>query len=69
MDVLVHQAPRNDGIYEHVGPIHNARNTLNARRRGRGDKREEATHDYHPHRGGPYDSTEDQSPSPVPLGP
>jgi hypothetical protein len=42
-----------------LAPIRDARNTLNARKRGQGDKRAEATHGYHPCRGGPYDSAED----------
>jgi hypothetical protein len=56
-------------IQEHVGPICDARNTLNARRHGQDDRREEAAHDYHAHRGRHYDIPEDQSPSPAPLGP
>jgi hypothetical protein len=65
MDVFIHQAPHNDGrrivflIYERVDPIRDARNTLNARKRGQGDRREKATHGYHPRHGGPYESAED----------
>ena len=45
------------------------RNTLDARRHGRGSEREEASHDYHPRRGGRYGIGEDQSLSPDLLGP
>ena len=45
------------------------RDTLDARRRAHGDPREGASHGYHPHRGGRYDSGEDQSLSPDLLGP
>ena len=46
-------------VHERLGPNYDARNTLNALRRGRGDKREEADHGYHPCRGGRYDSGKD----------
>jgi hypothetical protein len=56
-------------IYEHLGSSRDAHNTLDARRRERGDKREEANRSYHAHCGGRYDSGEDRSPSPNPPGP
>ena len=51
-------------VHERLGPNRDARNTLDAHRHGHGDKREEAGHGYHPHRGGCYDSGKDRSPSP-----
>ena len=51
-------------VHEHLSPNHDARNTLDAYMCGRGDKREEAGHGYHPHHGRRYDSGEDQSLSP-----
>ena len=56
-------------VYERLGPNRDARNTLDARRCERGDKREEAGRGYHPRRGGCYDSGEDWSPSPNLLRP
>jgi hypothetical protein len=43
-----------------------ARNVINARRTGNTETR--ATAGYHPRRGGRYDSREDRSPTPEPLG-
>ena len=51
-------------MHEHLGDHRDARDTLDDHRRTRGDAREEASRGYHPHRGGCYDSGEDQSPSP-----
>ena len=56
-------------VHERLGLNHDARNTLDARRRARGDEREEASRSYHPRRGGRYDSGEDRSPSPGLPGP
>ena len=56
-------------VHEHLGLHHDARDALNARRRTHGDAREEASHGYHPHRGGRYDSGEDRSLSPGLPGP
>jgi hypothetical protein len=56
-------------IPEHLGPNHDARNTLDAHRHGQENKREEASRGYHPRRGRRYDSGEDQSLSPNLLGP
>ena len=71
----VHQAPHGGGghatapVHERLGLHHDARNTLDARRRGRSNDREEASHGYHPYHGGRYDSGEDRSLSPDLLGP
>jgi hypothetical protein len=43
-----------------------ARNVINARRAGNAEAR--AAAGYHPRRGGRYDSREDRSPTPEPLG-
>jgi hypothetical protein len=43
-----------------------ARNIINARRTGNVETR--AAVGYHPRRGGRYDSSEDRSPTPEPLG-
>ena len=56
-------------VHERLGLHHDARDTLDARRRTCSDAREGASHGYHPHRGGHYDSGEDRSPSPNLLGP
>jgi hypothetical protein len=56
-------------IHERLGPNHDARYTLDARRHGQGNKGEEADHGYYPRRGGCYDSGEDRSLSPDPPGP
>jgi hypothetical protein len=58
-----------DPIHERLGPNHDARNTLDARRRRQGDKGEEASHGYHPRHDGRYNSGEDRSPSSNPPGP
>ena len=58
--VLVHQC---------LGRNHDARSTLDTRRRTYSDPREGALHGYHPHRSGRYDSGEDRSPSPDLPGP
>ena len=46
-------------VHERLGLNRDARNTLDAHRRGRGDKREEAGYGYYPRRGRRYDSGED----------
>ena len=56
-------------VHERLGRYRDVRDTLDARRRTRGDAREGASHGYHPHHGGRYDSGEDQSPSPDLPGP
>ena len=56
-------------VHERLGPNRDTRNTLDARKRGRGDKREEADHGYHPCRGGRYNNGEDRSLSPDLSGP
>jgi hypothetical protein len=56
-------------VHERLGHNRDARNTLDACRRGWDDKREKTSHSYHPRRGGCYDSGEDRSPSPDQLGP
>ena len=71
----VHQAQRGGRpritvpVHERLGRNCDARDTLDARRRTRSDAGEGASHGYHPHCGGPYDSGEDQSSSPNLLGP
>jgi hypothetical protein len=49
-----------------VGRNYDTRDVLNAHKR---HKEDGASHGYHPRQGGRYDSREDQSPSPEPLGP
>jgi hypothetical protein len=56
-------------VHERIGPHRDARNTLDARRRGQGDEEEGADCGYHPRRGRHYDNTKDQSLSPAPSGP
>src|SRR5688572_25109944 len=56
-------------IHQRVGPVRDARDTLNARRRSRADRADGADRGYHVHRGGRYDSGEDRSPSPGAAGP
>ncbi|RLN08232.1 hypothetical protein C2845_PM11G00090 [Panicum miliaceum] len=56
-------------IHRRVGPIRDARDTLDARRRSRVDREEGVDRSYHVHRGDRYDSEEDRSPSPDPAGP
>ena len=56
-------------VRERLGPNRDAHNTLDAHRRGWGDKSEEAGRGYHPHCGGRYDNSEDRSPSPDLPGP
>ena len=56
-------------VHEHLVLHHDARDTLDARRRAYGDAKEGASCGYHPHRGGRYDSGEDGSPSPDLMGP
>ena len=64
-DVLVHQTQQGGRpravvpVHERLGLHRDARDTLDARRRTRGDAREEASRGYHPRRGGRYDSGED----------
>jgi hypothetical protein len=43
-------------IHKRLSPNHDARNTLNVRRRRQKYKRKEASHGYHPHHDGHYDS-------------
>ena len=74
-DVSVHQAPQGGrlrtvvSLQEHLGRHRDVRDTLDARRRAHGDKREEASRGYHPRHGGRYDSGEDRSLSPDLTGP
>ena len=56
-------------IHQRLGHNHDARSTLDARRRTYSDPREGAHHGYHPRHGERYDSSEDQGPSPGLLGP
>ena len=56
-------------VHERLSLHRDARNTLDARKRGRSDERDEAGRGYHPRRGGRYDSGEDRSPSPNLSGP
>ena len=51
-------------VNERLGLHRDACNTLDARRRAHGNEREETSHGYHPYRGGRYNGSEDQSPSP-----
>ena len=55
-------------VHERLGHHRDAWDTLDARRRTRGDAGEGASCGYHPC-GGRYDSDEDQSPSPDLSGP
>ena len=45
-------------VHERLSLHHDARNTLDARRHGRSDEREEADRDYHPCHDGRYDNGE-----------
>ena len=56
-------------VHERLGCNRDARDTLDARGRTRGDAGEGASRGYHPHRGGCYNSSEDRSLSPSVLGP
>ena len=56
-------------VHERLSLHHDARNTLDARRRACSDEREEASRGYHPRRVRRYDSGEDRSPSPNMPGP
>ena len=56
-------------MHERLGLYRDMRDSLDACRHARGDVREGASRGYHPHRGGHYDSGEDQSPSPNLMGP
>ena len=56
-------------VHEHLGLHRDACDTLDAHRHAHGDAREKASRGNHPHRGGRYDSSEDQSLSPDLLGP
>jgi hypothetical protein len=53
-------------IHARVGDNYDARDVLIVRKK---HKEDGANRGYHPHRGDCYDSGEDQSPSPKPLGP
>jgi hypothetical protein len=53
-------------VHHRVGHNYDACNVLNARKR---HKEDGASRGYHPRWGGRYDSGEDRSPSPEPLGP
>ena len=74
-DASVHQAPQGGGqhvaipVHQRLGHNHDARSTIDARRRTYGDPREGARRGYHPQRGRRYDSSEDRSPSPSLPGP
>ena len=50
-------------MHQRLGRNRDARDTLDARRCTYDDPREGASRGYHPHRGGRYDSGEDQSSS------
>lgn len=50
-----------------LGHNRDVRDTLNAHKRGHGGGKEHGSHHYNPHRGGRYDSGEDQSRRPSPL--
>ena len=73
--MLVHQAQQGSRsctavpVHEHLSLHRDMCDTLDARRRTYRDAREEASHSYHPHHGGRYDSSEDQSSSPNLPGP
>ena len=56
-------------VHERLGHNHDMRDTLDTCRRSHGDPREGASCGYHPCCGRRYDRGEDQSPSPVLLGP
>ena len=56
-------------VHERLGRNRDARDALDAHTCTHGDAEEGASHDYHPRRGGCYDSSEDQSPSPGLPGP
>ena len=68
-DTSVHQVPQGGrlhttvSVHERLDHNRDVRDTLDARWRAHGDLREGASCDDHPHRGGRYDSGEDQSPS------
>ena len=74
-DTSIHQAPQSGWqrtmvpVHQRLGRNRDARNTLNAHRRTHDDPREGASHGYHPHRDGRYDSGKDRSPSPSLPGP
>ena len=61
----VHQAQRGGRpravalVHERLGLLRDSRDTLDARRRAPINEREEASHGYHPHYGGRYDSGKD----------
>jgi hypothetical protein len=55
-------------IHERLGPNCDTRNTLDAYRRGQGDKGEEAGRGYHPCRDERYNSGKDRSLSPDSSG-
>ena len=75
MDVSVHQAWQGGKphamvlVHECLGYKRDTHDTINAHSCAYDDMREGASHSYHPHRGGCYDSGEDRSPSPSLLGP
>ena len=56
-------------VHERLDRHYDMWDTLDARKGTHGDAREGASRGYHPHHGGCYDSSEDQSPSPDLLGP
>jgi hypothetical protein len=62
------RTPVREQILDTRGQAHDgdARNVLNAKRRGDAEAR--AVAGYHPRRGGHYDSREDRSPMPEPPG-
>ena len=75
MDVSVHQVQLGGKphaavlVHERLGRNRDARNTLDARRRARGNAMEGASRGYHPRRGRRYDSGEDRSSKPDLPGP
>ena len=74
-DASVHQTPPGDRehtpvlVHLRLSRNHDARNTLDTRRRTYDDSREEASCGYHPRHGRHYNSGEDRSSSPGLPGP
>jgi hypothetical protein len=57
---------KSPSIHDRIGNNYDACNVLNVRKR---HKEDGARRGYHPRQGSRYDSEEDRSPSPEPLGP
>jgi hypothetical protein len=74
-DALVHQTPHDGGkhattpVWGCLSHNHDMHDTVNARRCGREEWKEESSSRYNPHCNGRYDSREDHSWSPAPPGP